>query len=702
MSLALSSVYLLSPGSLSLWAAGGGNGLPIEESLQPRLEKPASQPGGPPNYKSLEPQVKGQISVNRNLEIAAGGSTVSLSMRDADLRDILNILAKQGKFNILLDSSVEGTLTVDVQNVSINKALEYIFTVSDLTYYKDGNTLIVAAQKVAEEKNLNTQTFKAIPVLYRSAAAVADQFNQTLFKAARPGGSKEAVASFDPESNSLLIMGTEADIRLVMKALNEVDLPRNRRTYAIHHNTPMYVANALVAHFTPSIGGAGGAAGGAGGAAGAAGGAGGAAGGVQAQGPITLIAGSMTIIADPISSSVTVMGTAEQLAMANEIIRQVDVKRPQVSIEVALVEVGATTNKRFEPNIGQIRLGEWTLDLIPSSTTATNILSYNRAFDPAGLPILNTFSILNSLTERNSKILANPTILALDGTQSQISITEEVATFNTTQDTNAAGATTLNTTVEKQNVGVSLTITPTITNDGSVTLNLRPDVSQVTGIASGGTPPAVTQTPLIATRNVTISGVRVHDGQTLIIGGLLQETNIQDWRKIPGLSDLPILGAMFKASNGLNGNQRGRTELVLMVTPHIIKEPAVTYFENPSVGAPGNYINPNQGHVPPHAVPQSLPDSGAGASGAPGKPTASNYLQPSAPKTSRFGQTGGVAAAAVATHTVSSTSARSRIPLEPHSSTPQESKAASAAENAATLQRKQPSQPFGGFKEVLK
>ena len=76
--------------------------------------------------------VKGQVTIARDVNIA-GNQAVSVNMRDADLRDVLNLMARQGNFNIVLDPSVQGTLTVDITNVSINKALEYIFTVSDLS-----------------------------------------------------------------------------------------------------------------------------------------------------------------------------------------------------------------------------------------------------------------------------------------------------------------------------------------------------------------------------------------------------------------------------------------------------------------------------------------------------------------------------------------------------------------------------------------
>ena len=119
--------------------------------------------------------MRGQINIGRDVKIASDTDKISINMRDADIRDVLNMLAKQGNFNIILDESVTGTLTVDINNISINKALEYIFTVTDLSYTKDGNTLIVASKEQAATKNLNARTFKAIPVLYKDANLIAQQ-----------------------------------------------------------------------------------------------------------------------------------------------------------------------------------------------------------------------------------------------------------------------------------------------------------------------------------------------------------------------------------------------------------------------------------------------------------------------------------------------------------------------------------------------
>jgi type II secretory pathway component GspD/PulD (secretin) len=122
-----------------------------------------------------------------------------------------------------------------------------------------------------------------------------------------------------------------------------------------------------------------------------------------------------------------------------------------------------------------------------------------------------------------------------------------------------------------------------VSTDGSVTLNLTPQVTQpLRQISVSGA-----STFLLSNRSVTLSAVRVKDGETLVIGGLLKESTNEDVRKVPGLADLPIVGAMFRATANA---AKDRTELVLMVTPHILKESHTAY--DPAIARSNTDVSP--------------------------------------------------------------------------------------------------------------
>ena len=582
--------------SVASWplVSTSGSSASWAQTLDPALY--ASQPIKP---------VRGEVSISRDVKIVPNDEKISLNLRDASIRDVLNTLAEQGGFNLILDESVQGNLTVDVKNISINKALEYLFTVSQLSYTKDGNTVIVASREQADAKNLNAKTLKAIPVLYKDASRVARALNDTVFKVARPGGSTTALVSFDVDSNSLLVMGTESDIKLVSDTLRQLDVPRNRKVYSIIHNTPSYVASVLAANFfqtsSGSAGGGGaagggaaatgGGAGGAGAAAGAAGGAaaGGAAGGTGATGSglSTFTVSGVTFIAEPVSSTLTVLGTDEQLALIDSIISQVDVRRPQAEIEVSLVEIQNSDLNNFKPIWGRIFLGKetgLTLNQLDSNgnPTGVSVLDYikNNITGQTHRSPVSTFSLSQNHQNIKGKVLANPTIVALDGQTSTITITDQIPNISQNITQSNVGGPVVTTTITTQDAGITLRLTPTISNDGSVILNLQPDVSQPSRVVTSG----AVSTTLISKRTLSLGGVRVTDGQTLVIGGLLREGERIDVSRVPGLDKLPIISAMFRT---INSNDRDKTELVLMVTPHILREDAVTYFTNGSGTAAG-------------------------------------------------------------------------------------------------------------------
>lgn len=608
---------------------------------------------------SLVP-IHGQVALSRDVNITASKDKVSLNMRDTSLRDVLNMLAKQGNFNLIMDESVEGTLTVDIKNISINKALEYIFTVSNLSYTKDGNTVIVASKATAEERNLNAKTFKAIPVLYKSAANIANQLNSTIFKVSRPGGSSTAIAAFDSDSNSLLIMGTDTDIKLVGDTLRELDIPRNRKVYHINHNTPSHVAQVLAANFFSSSsnsgsgnstngnnssgnnssgnsssssnsngstgsntsssnnGGSstGGSASGGGSSSSGSGNSGSSTGsstggsstGSNGNGGVSsFISGGVTFISEPIAATLTVLGTDEQLALIDSLIEQVDVRRPQVAVEVSLVEIQDSTLKALIPDWNVFNLGRLgQIDLFTGGNTNSSF-GFRNPFMKRNLQFARPETPVTGLTisQRNQnlrgKVLANPTIVTMDGTAASIAITDQVPTISQTN-TIVNGVSTITTSITTQSAGVNLTLTPQIFNDGSVVLNLQPSVSQPIRTVEAGGGGTISSTVLLASRSMSLSGVRVRDGQTLVIGGLLRESTQTDIRKIPGLDKLPIVSAMFRSTNT---NNKDRTELVLMVTPHLLKEEAVPYFNKTESGA---FKNPNQGQggIQPVSLPKFI------------------------------------------------------------------------------------------------
>jgi type II secretory pathway component GspD/PulD (secretin) len=530
------------------------------------------------------------VNIFKGIKVAPESARVDLNLRNTSIVDILQLLAEQGHFNIIVDESVTGVMTVDIKNISVNKALEYIFITGGLSYTQEGNTLVVANTATTNARSLNAKIFKVIPIKYRDAGQISTELSQTIFAANKPGTNNMAVATFDPLTNSLLVVATEREVALIEELLPQLDLPRNRKVFKIMHGNANTIAQnvftTLTAGWAAGGGGAaaggGGAAAGGGGAAagggGAAAGGGGAAaggGGGAAAGGGTYASGGFSMVPNPVTGTVTVYGTPEQLQLVEELIHELDVARPQVMIELSLVELTKSNTKVIQPitsgpiGFGEFQIGTFTGTPLTYAGKALGILGGGSGNGSVGKFQLPNIGFNFNNNEAKAKLLANPTLIAVDGTTSSVSITDTIVYFTSTTTVTAAGVPTVTWQANSQEVGIELELTPVITNDGNVTLALRPSVSQLIALREGGG--GAVSAPEIANREFTIASVRVKDGQTLAIGGLLRDTRNESWDKIPGLANLPIVGAMFRSTTSA-GNQSQRTELVVLVTPHILKE----------------------------------------------------------------------------------------------------------------------------------
>ena len=194
-----------------------------------------------------------------------------------------------------------------------------------------------------------------------------------------------------------------------------------------------------------------------------------------------------------------------------------------------------------------------------------SVLIFN---DPT--PAQQSFSLgLNAAIEdSNAKILTDPTLIVQEGQTASVALTEEVlSTIDTTID-GESGIIVQEPVFEE--AGLILTVqVERIDDNGFVTFNVSPTVSApqapITFQGTGGIENSLTP---IARREVSSGSIRVRDGQTLLLTGIIQERELSSSTKIPILGDLPIIGALFRSSNTTNE----RNEVIVMLTPQIIDD----------------------------------------------------------------------------------------------------------------------------------
>ena len=228
-------------------------------------------------------------------------------------------------------------------------------------------------------------------------------------------------------------------------------------------------------------------------------------------------------------------------------------KFPEVDASSRFGFPAGTLKLPFDPSTGQFVVpgsgAQWSL------TKNENVRStfglFGRLF---GLDVLSAIDL--GETQGQVTTLANPNLTALSG---------ETGTFLAGGEipipiSQALGTTT----VEYKEFGVSLTYTPTVMSDGRISLRVRPEVSQLD--YSNAVPIGNVQIPALTTRRAETT-VELGSGQSFMIAGLLSNNHNNTFDKTPGVGELPVLGALFRS----NAFQRNETELVIIITPYLVK-----------------------------------------------------------------------------------------------------------------------------------
>jgi type II secretory pathway component GspD/PulD (secretin) len=311
------------------------------------------------------------------------------------------------------------------------------------------------------------------------------------------------------------------------------------------------------------------------------------------------------ISADDRSNSLIVTDTEDRLKMIEAAIMQLDRPLDQVLINVLLVETFEDLSRDLgvtwgDSNglIGTVKGGSESTSFPFLNNPATGaasspsmnffqglykgLASVPDQFNPGkttgatvtpGLRDFTSFQISLTALESASKlkILAKPKVLVLDNHPAIVKISTNAAIGTTTTTTSSSGGET-SSNVERAEVGTILRVTPLINTGDRITMTVEPTFATVDKSAiqvQGGPTAGTTGDPTVRTARTTLM---VNDGQTIALGGLLMSTQSNGNRKVPFFGNLPVVGKAFFTSNDKTLQDR---ELILFVTPNIIRDPSV-------------------------------------------------------------------------------------------------------------------------------
>jgi general secretion pathway protein D len=282
---------------------------------------------------------------------------------------------------------------------------------------------------------------------------------------------------------------------------------------------------------------------------------------------LRLVLDARRISATTATNALTIKDTPERVAAAARVLTAIDKARPEVIIDVELLEVDRT------------RLVDYGLQLaspgspapvgldgsigVAQNTNSTLTLQALRNLSQSDVLLANLPSLYYRLlkTDVNTRTLANPQLRTSDGTTAQARFGDQVPVPTTTFAPIATGGTPQQpiTAYTYQNIGVNIDITPRTHHDDDVTLVLKVAVTSLSGSGFGGL-------PTFGNREIS-TVIRLRDGETNMLAGLIRDDERRSMDGVPGLSDIPGVGRLF-AHTQRTTNQ---TDIVLTLTPHIIR-----------------------------------------------------------------------------------------------------------------------------------
>ena len=326
----------------------------------------------------------------------------------------------------------------------------------------------------------------------------------------------------------------------------------------------------------------------------------------QAEAAVARVLPNASVHVETLQNSLTITGTVQSAADADRVMQIVRGYAPagqtvdnrlsvagniQVNLRVRIAEMSRNLLRQLGVNweaLGNIgRIG-----VFPAVTLNANSNTTNPIFNPisaVGTP-LNLGANFNGLIDALSQdelvhVLAEPNLTALSGETASFLVGGEFPVPVAQQNNEV--------TIEFKQFGVSLAFVPTVASDGLITLKVRPEVSQLSNqnnvqLTAGN---QVIVVPSLTVRRAETT-VQLGSGETFAIAGLLQDYTSDTGSGVPGIGDVPVLGALFRSDSF----QRNETELVIVVTPYVVR-PAAN---------PGMLQLPTDGYRPPSDLERIL------------------------------------------------------------------------------------------------
>jgi len=480
---------------------------------------------------------------------AAQEKLVSLDLVNADLIYVLKILAKELGMNIVTDPTVEGSVTMTLKDVPASGALNIVVKMSGYDYKRVDNTIVVGDPKLLATIPSNIMNIKkgseitqAIPLEHAKATDISSMVSSSY---------PDAKVQADPRGTALIVSADPESMKAIRSFVSQLDYdvpaPIPPRTEIIA------LKGAKAEELQPIL---------------------------------QKLVPTLSYDVDKRLNSLILTGDEGSLSLCKDYLEQLDAHLQQVALDVKVVDLTESGQRSFggqwgtsSDNLGGGMLVSTDLVEYPSNRNGAGNLYNNLTQNPdatqqyadlhpeapvyggAGYPfsigyftrkaLTLSFQLQALVTSTEAKVLASPRLTTKSGEKAEVHIGERYPVVY--YDPRAGQYQ-----VQYVDIGTNLQLTATVLPDGYVELNMKPDISNLLGLVND-------QYPRTANRTVDIT-MRVKDGDTMVLAGLLREDEQKTVNKVPLLGDIPIVGQLFK----FESQSKTKNEVVIMVTPQVL------------------------------------------------------------------------------------------------------------------------------------
>lgn len=479
---------------------------------------------------------------------------ITLELQGVNILDVLKLLSKKSGLNIVAGKNVQGQVSLFLRDVRVMDALITILETTDLAFTEDRGILKVMLRKDYEDLHGRPYRDTRMTRRYALANAKADSLLPVLMQMKSTFGK----VLMEARTNTIIVTETP-EVLEDMEAL-------------IHHADEGFTSKVFELRYIKAE---------------------------EISGKIQKImpveAGTMEFDQD--SNRIYINSSTEMVDRIGELIEAFDVRKPQVLIEAKVLEVSLSDSFRFGIDWEMVgsKLGSF------QSTAASAAYTVSAPTGAALTTLMlgsgnDDLQVLIQLIDQMGKTntLSSPRLTVLNNEEAQISVATRQPFVSQTVVQSVNTSTTADQ-VQFVDVGVTLSVTPTISQDEYIVMKIKPEISSagtpvtLEGVSSGSdTPFTRTIIPVVTTQELE-TVVMVKSTTTLVIGGLIQDIESKSMAKLPVLGNIPVLGRAFSSKN----HDATKTELVIFLTPTIL---------NPAVSTPeaSKYFDQDQELLPHH------------------------------------------------------------------------------------------------------